>query len=141
MPSPFFAQISLGTFATVLTLAVLVGAALIVLFSRRREDVHTTLTANVSALQGLLNTTKEKLAQTEKELEREKVQNERLEQENKATALEYKALAAVDVSELISAGRLKRENEALREEVRELLQASERRRITDEVAERRRLSE
>jgi hypothetical protein len=129
MPSPFFAQISLGTFATVLTLAVLVGAALIVLFSRRREDVHTTLTANVSALQGLLNTTKEK------------VQNERLEQENKATALEYKALAAVDVSELISAGRLKRENEALREEVRELLQASERRRITDEVAERRRLSE
>lgn len=130
MPSPyFFAQISVGTFATVLTVVVLVGAALIVLFSRRREDVHATLTANVAAQKELLSTTKEKLgtAETDLKAEREKtatleVENRGLKEELKAAGLEYNQLALLDVAEWLKADKLKRENEALLEENRDLLE-------------------
>jgi chromosome segregation ATPase len=127
MPSHFFAQVSWGTFGTALTLVVFVAAALIVIFSRRREEVQATLTANVSALKEYQATLERKLKAAEDELKgaNERVESltvkaAKLENELKAAGLEYNQLALLDVAEWLKADRLKRENEALREEIREL---------------------
>lgn len=127
MPSPFFfAQISWSVGLSVLTFVVLLGAAVIILLSRKREDVHATNTANVTALNNLLNTKKEEVATLEKKLKASDERAAALESELKATALEYKQLASIDLQELIHADKLRRENEAVKAENRELRRELER---------------
>lgn len=138
MPSHIFGQIQWGTAGTVLGLVALLAAAVFIVLSRRREDVHSTLTANVVAQKELIASLKEKLANSEADLKKANDRADRLEEENKATALEYKALASLDLAELINAGRLKRENDALREEVRQLIQTEERRKVLEEDGNSRR---
>lgn len=120
MSSHFFAQITVGEFATVLTILVLIGAAVIVLLSRRREDVHATLAANVAAQKGLLDTSKEQIRQVEEKLLKETARVERLEEELKVAGLEYRQVTRLIVDKLIRADELSRENESLKEENRDL---------------------
>jgi hypothetical protein len=129
MTSHFFAQITWSVAGTALTIVVLVGAAVIVLLSRRREDVHQTLTATVSAQKELQGTTEKKLQVSEKEANEQRERADKLEERNKAlegelkaASLEYSQLALLDVAEWLKADRLKRENIALREENRDLLE-------------------
>lgn len=134
MPSHFFGQISWSVGLSVLTFVLLVGAAVIVLLSRKREEVNATNTANVAALNGLLSTKKEEVATLEKKLKKTeddlRAANEqaeslaakvgKLEDELKVAGLEYNQLALLDTAEWLKADKLKRENEALRDEVKEL---------------------
>lgn len=127
MPSHFFGQVSWSTFGSALTIVVFIAAALIIILSRRREEVLTTLKENVSSLEGLLRTTKDKLKTAEDDLKTEKEKSSKLdgekralEDELKAAGLEYNQLALLDVAEWLKADKLKRENEAVRERNREL---------------------
>lgn len=77
-----------------LGIAILVGAALIVIFSKGREDVQITETRRADA--------NEKYAKLkEKELEDCKSDCDDIEKEKKALELEYKALASINIKELV----------------------------------------
>lgn len=137
------AEISWSLGVSVLTVVLLVGAAIIILLSRRREDVNTTLTANVSALDGLNKTLEKKLKAAEEEAAEQKERADKLEEKNKAleselktASLEYGQLALLDVAEWLKADKLKRTNELLLEEVRDLteqVRRFEREQLAEEI--------
>lgn len=91
---------------------ILVASALIIVLSKRREEVHRTDTANVTALKGLLGTRDLELAESGKDLE--------------TMTSEYKALAQIDIKEIVkgwlahTASRYYVENAALKGENEEL---------------------